>query len=130
MSAYTAANLDDIAAEKWPYWAPIRHQFDIHAFGVDAWRGANGDEVIKHHQEGAGGHEELYLVLSGHASFDDRRRQDRRADRDIRLRRDPEAERIAFATQDGTVSSRSAAGPTASSSSSEWETESLGPSPA
>ena len=70
MSAYTAASLDDIAAEKWPYWAPIRHQFDIHAFGVSAWRGANGDEVIKRHQEGPGGHEKLYLVLSGHATFD------------------------------------------------------------
>ena len=29
MGAYKAARLDDIAAEQWPYWAPIRHHFDI-----------------------------------------------------------------------------------------------------
>ena len=56
MSAYTAAHLDDIAAEKWPYWAPIRHHFGIQAFGINAWRAADGDEVIKQHAEGEGGH--------------------------------------------------------------------------
>ena len=68
-ASYTAAHLDDIAAEKWPYWAPIRHHFDIRSFGINAWRGADGDEVIKQHAEGEGGHEELYVVFSGHAQF-------------------------------------------------------------
>ena len=52
MSSYSAAHLDDIAAEKWPYWAPIRHHFDIRSFGINAWRGADGDEVIKRHDNG------------------------------------------------------------------------------
>jgi hypothetical protein len=69
MSAYSAAPLDEIVAEKWPYWAPIRHHFDIRSFGINAWRGGSGDDVIKTHQEGDGGHEELYMVLSGHATF-------------------------------------------------------------
>jgi hypothetical protein len=69
VSAYAAAHLDDIVAEKWPYWAPIRHHFDIRSFGVNAWRGGDGDEVIKQHAEGEGGHEELYMVFSGHALF-------------------------------------------------------------
>ena len=69
MSAYSAAPLDEIVAEKWPYWAPIRHHFDIRSFGINAWRGGAGDDVIKPHQEGEGGHEELYMVLSGHATF-------------------------------------------------------------
>jgi hypothetical protein len=69
VSAYSAAHLDDIAAEKWPYWAPIRHHFDIRSFGINAWRGGDGDEVIKKHSEGEGGHEELYVVFSGRALF-------------------------------------------------------------
>ena len=69
MSTYSAAPLDEIVAEKWPYWAPIRHHFDIRSFGINAWRGGAGDNVIKTHQEGDGGHEELYMVLSGHATF-------------------------------------------------------------
>ena len=43
MSGYTACHLDEIAAEQWPYWAPIRHHFDIRSFGINAWRGADGD---------------------------------------------------------------------------------------
>ena len=69
MSAYKAAHLDEIAAEKWPYWAPIRHHFDIRSFGINAWRGADGDEVIKRHTEEESGQEELYIVLSGRATF-------------------------------------------------------------
>ena len=130
MSAYTAANLDDIAAEKWPYWAPIRHQFDIHAFGVSAWRGANGDEVIKRHQEGPGGHEELYLVLSGHARFDVGDDEVDAPTGTLVFVRDPEAERVAFATQDGTVILSLGGWPDRKFEVSDWETESLGPSPA
>ena len=69
MSAYRAAHLDSIAAEQWPYWAPIRHHFDIKTFGVNAWRGSDGDEVIKRHHETESGDPELYIVLSGRATF-------------------------------------------------------------
>ena len=69
MSAWSAAHLDDIAAEQWPYWAPIRHHFDIRTFGINAWRGTTGDEVIKRHHESESDAPELYLVLSGHATF-------------------------------------------------------------
>ena len=69
MSGYTACHLDEIAAEQWPYWAPIRHHFDVRSFGVNAWRGKDGDEVIKRHTEEESGQEELYIVLSGHATF-------------------------------------------------------------
>lgn len=49
---------------------PIRRHFGIRAFGINAWRGAEqGDEVIDDHDELIEGHEELYLVLSGCASF-------------------------------------------------------------
>ena len=69
MDGWQATHLDDIAAAQWPYWAPIRHHFGMRAFGVNAWRGGPGDEVIKGHNESENGHEELYIVLSGRATF-------------------------------------------------------------
>jgi uncharacterized protein YjlB len=103
MSAYDAAHLDEIAAEQWPYWAPIRHHFDIRTFGANAWRGASGDEVIKRHDESESGSPELYIVMSGSATFtiggDD---VDAPAGTLVYVR-DAGAERVAFAKEDGTV---------------------------
>jgi len=62
-------HIDDISAEQWPYWAPIRHHFGITTFGVNAWRGGPGDEVIKRHDESESGAPELYFVVSGDATF-------------------------------------------------------------
>jgi hypothetical protein len=103
MSSWSAAALDDIAAEQWPYWAPIRHHFGITTFGVNAWRGADGDEVIKRHDESDSKSPELYLVLSGSATFtigeDD---VDAPAGMLVYIS-DPSVERVAFAKSDGTV---------------------------
>jgi len=66
--AWEAVRLDDIprAGNR---WIPIRKHFDISAFGINAWAAANeGDDVIGEHDE-KDGHEELYLVISGHATF-------------------------------------------------------------
>ena len=50
-------------------WKAVRHHFGIGAFGVNAWQAQeDGGNVIEPHDE-AGGHEELYVVLDGHASF-------------------------------------------------------------
>src|SRR5919106_6151403 len=52
---------------------PVRTRFGITAFGVNAYSGAKaGGRIIEEHDElggGAGHHEELYVVLSGHARF-------------------------------------------------------------
>jgi tetratricopeptide (TPR) repeat protein len=54
-------------------WATIRAHLEIEAFGVNAWTaGEAGKEVIGEHDElgdGAGGHQELYVVLKGRATF-------------------------------------------------------------
>ncbi len=103
MSAYTATHLDDIAAEKWPYWAPIRHHFDIRSFGVNAWRGADGDEVIKRHDETESGQAELYIVLSGRAEFTiGSDAVDAPAGMLVYIS-DAAVERVAFAKESGTV---------------------------
>jgi len=53
---------------------PVRRALGVTAFGVNAFTGvAPGDEVIEPHDEkgaGAGRHEELYVVLTGHAAFE------------------------------------------------------------
>jgi mannose-6-phosphate isomerase-like protein (cupin superfamily) len=49
-------------------WLPVRHRLGIAAFGVNAWVAREaGDFVIEEHTEDE--HEELYLVLSGRATF-------------------------------------------------------------
>src|SRR5207249_6467842 len=53
-----------------PEWIPIRRRFDIAAFGVNAWSAAGPeDELIPQHEESSIGHEELYVVVDGHATF-------------------------------------------------------------
>jgi hypothetical protein len=103
MGGYRTSHLDQIAAEKWPYWAPIRHHFDVRSFGVNAWRGTSGDEVIKRHTEEESGQEELYIVLNGRATFTVAGDEiDAPAVTLVHVT-DSKAERVAFATEDGTV---------------------------
>jgi hypothetical protein len=56
-----------------PRWAAVRHRLEIGAFGVNAWTAQEaGQELIGEHDElgpRAGGHEELYFVVSGRATF-------------------------------------------------------------
>ncbi len=64
---FKAAHLDEIDATG--SWIPLRRRLGITAFGINAWRaGDAGAEVIGEHEESSG-QEELYLVLSGHATF-------------------------------------------------------------
>jgi quercetin dioxygenase-like cupin family protein len=51
-------------------WKPIRRTLGVTAFGINAYTGAAaGDEVVEDHTETQLGHEEIYAVLSGHATF-------------------------------------------------------------
>jgi tetratricopeptide (TPR) repeat protein len=54
-------------------WRPVRRELGIAAFGINAYTAASaGGELIEDHDEtgsGAAGHEELYVVLRGHARF-------------------------------------------------------------
>ena len=48
---------------------PVRRHFDIQAFGVNAYTADEaGQRVVEEHRE-EGGHEELYVVVSGRATF-------------------------------------------------------------
>jgi hypothetical protein len=52
---------------------PLRRALDITAFAVNGWSADAGQQLIEEHDEtgtGAGRHQELYVVISGHARFD------------------------------------------------------------
>ena len=51
-------------------WRPLRRTLDIEAFGINAYVAPKaGDDVVEEHTEQALGHEEVYLVLAGRATF-------------------------------------------------------------
>ncbi|MFL5911158.1 MAG: TPR end-of-group domain-containing protein [Gaiellaceae bacterium] len=51
-------------------WKPVRKTLGVTAFGINAYTAANaGDEVVEDHDETPLGHEEIYAVVSGHATF-------------------------------------------------------------
>jgi len=75
-SPFRVLRLDDVegyAEEGRPRWHMIRTMLGIESFGINAWRAtAAGQALIGEHDElgeGAGKHEELYLVLAGRATF-------------------------------------------------------------
>jgi tetratricopeptide (TPR) repeat protein len=69
MTGWQVAKMDEISRAG-KRWIPIRKHFDGRAFGVNAWvADAEGEDVIGEHTEESTGHEELYLVVSGHATF-------------------------------------------------------------
>jgi len=55
-------------------WLPLRHELGVEAFGINAWVAREeGAEVIEEHDEltedPAESHQELYVVVEGHATF-------------------------------------------------------------
>lgn len=73
MSAYDVVHLDEL--ERFPVdeegltWRPVRRRLGIEAFGCNAYTAEKaGDRVVEEHHE-QGGHEELYFVAAGHATF-------------------------------------------------------------
>jgi hypothetical protein len=88
-------------------WRPVRRPLGIEAFGVNVYTcEAAGEEVVEPHDElggGAGGHEELYVVLSGHAVFTlDGEEQDAPAGTLV-FCKDPAVKRSAVAHEAGTT---------------------------
>lgn len=101
MKGFTAAQLHEIPTRD--QWIPIRDHLGIGAFGINAYTAANaGDIVISEHVETVSGHEELYVVVEGHATFTvDGDEIDAPAGTLVRV--DPETRRKAVATEAGTT---------------------------
>jgi mannose-6-phosphate isomerase-like protein (cupin superfamily) len=68
VSTYAVARLGEVEPRgPGGNWIALRRDLGIEAFGVNAWTGA---EPVGPHDEAELRHEELYVVLSGRASFD------------------------------------------------------------
>ena len=73
---YQVTSIDGLAGPAIPsqaQWHTIRRTLGVSSFGINAWTATEDDQqIIGEHDEasdGATGHEELYLVVNGHASF-------------------------------------------------------------
>lgn len=103
--AYAVARLDEIEPiddGRCPF-RPVRFHFGIESFGANAWTAAaKGDRLINEHDEADDGHEELYVVLEGHATFElDGKKVDAPARTFVYC--EPGVKRTAFAEEAGTT---------------------------
>jgi hypothetical protein len=114
VKGWDAASLSEIEALDGPgtlRWTPVRRHFDVRAFGVNAYTAQEvGHEVVEEHTEQEElrgevqlGHEELYVVVAGHARFTlDGEEVDAPAGTLVYLR-DPTVRRGAVAQEPGTT---------------------------
>ncbi len=117
--------VDGYADEGRPRWHMIRAMLGIESFGINAWQATEaGQTIIGEHDElgpGAGGHEELYLVLAGRATFTiDGERVEAPAGSLVYVR-DPQTRRSAVADEAATEILVIGGRPGAAFSVSPWE---------
>jgi tetratricopeptide (TPR) repeat protein len=106
-------------------WKPLRRPLGVSAFGVNAyWAESAGDELIEEHDElgsGAGGHEELYVVLGGAARFTVAGEEFEATPGTVVFVRDPAARRGAVATEADTTALAVGGAPGRAYEVSPWE---------
>ena len=74
MSKYEVLKIDEL--ERIPVsgadvtWMPVRRALGITSFGINAYTGEPGENVVEVHTEERLRHEELYVVISGRARFE------------------------------------------------------------
>lgn len=84
-------------------WKPLRRTLGIEAFGTNAYVAGPGEDVVEEHTEERLGHEELYIVVSGCATFTlDGEKHEAPAGTIVHLA-DPSVRRHARAEEDGTM---------------------------
>jgi tetratricopeptide (TPR) repeat protein len=101
---------------------PVRQHFEIDAFGVNAFVGDEaGSRVIPEHDETPRGHEELYVVLNGRATFVIGGNEIPAAAGTLVYISDPTLVRTAFADEPGTTVLAVGAAPGQAFTPSAWE---------
>lgn len=71
---WRVAHIDEIPFEEGSSagteWKPVRRFFDIASFGTNLSRATHAGDVLTHdHDETKANHEELFLIVSGHATY-------------------------------------------------------------
>ncbi len=112
------------AEEGEPTWLAVRRHFGIESFGVNLFVArAVGDRIVPEHAEvgpNSGGHEELYFVASGSATFTvDGATFDAPAGTLVAV--SPAVKRAAVAEETGTTILAVGASPGSAYAFSEWE---------
>jgi tetratricopeptide (TPR) repeat protein len=107
VSGYEIASLTGLESLPGPgtlRWTPVRKPLGITAFGINAYTAAEaGQDVVEEHTEERLGHEEVYLVVAGRATFVlDGAEHDVPAGSFVYLR-DPKVKRYARAEEPGTT---------------------------
>jgi tetratricopeptide (TPR) repeat protein len=107
LSGYEVVSLAGVESLPGPgtlRWTPLRKQLGITAFGLNAYVATEvGQDVVEEHTEERLGHEELYLVVAGRATFIlDGNEVDVPAGSAVFLR-DPAVKRYARAEEPGTT---------------------------
>lgn len=117
--------IDGYSDEGRPRWHMIRAVLGVDAFGVNAWRATEaGQELIGEHDElgqGAGGHEELYVVLTGYATFSVDGETVEAPAQTVVFVKDPSVRRSATARDEGTTILVVGAKPGEPFAVSDWE---------
>lgn len=107
----------------------VRRHFDVRAFGVNGMTGDAGQLVVSPHDEregsehGTEGHEELFIVCSGHAVFTAGEEELDAPAGTLVFVRDPAMLRSARALADGTAIVAVGAKPGTAYAISRWEQE-------
>jgi quercetin dioxygenase-like cupin family protein len=100
--SYEAVRITEL--ERPDGWSPIRRHLGVQAFGINAWTAHEaGTAVIPEHDEKPSGHEELYLVVGGRATFTVGGEEIDAPDGTIVFVRDPDVKRGAVAAEPTTV---------------------------
>jgi hypothetical protein len=128
--AYTAAHIDDIPFEEGyspgTEWKPIRRFFGIGSFGTNLARGTEAGDILTHdHDEVEANHEELFLIVSGHATYRVGGEEIDAPAGTFLYVPDPAVVRGAVAVEPGTVMLVIGAEPGCAFTPSEWDTEPL-----
>jgi len=85
-------------------WRPVRRTLDVGAFGINAYVAPNaGDLVVEEHTEQTYRHEEVYFVVSGHATFTVAGEEIDAPAGTFVFVREPSVERYAVARADGST---------------------------
>ena len=104
-------------------WKPVRAELDVRAFGLNAYVADAGELVVEPHDEtggGAGGHQELYAVVTGRATFTVAGEEiDAPAVTFVLV--EPDEHREAYASEDGTTVLALGGKPGEPFRRSEWE---------
>jgi hypothetical protein len=101
-TSYETGRIADL--ERPDGWSPIRRALGVSAFGINAWTGQErGATIISEHDEQPTGHEELYVVVAGRATFTVGGEEVDAPVGTIVFVRDPAATRGAVAAEAGTT---------------------------